>query len=81
MIRILAETAAGARSSRTPCMAVKRIVANIAVAEAEVDAARSFHGTVLGLDMVMHHGWIVTFAAAGAAAVPQISVASEGLYI
>lgn len=56
-------------------MAVKRIVANIA--SQQIDAARSFYGDILGMDVVMDHGWIVTFAAHGNAA-PQISIASEG---
>jgi catechol 2,3-dioxygenase-like lactoylglutathione lyase family enzyme len=41
-------------------MAVKRIVTNIA--SAQVDAARSFYGNVLGLEVVMDLGWILTFA-------------------
>jgi catechol 2,3-dioxygenase-like lactoylglutathione lyase family enzyme len=57
-------------------MAVRRIVANIA--SPQVDAARDFYGSVLGLEVVMDLGWIVTFAAPGVEAAPQISVASEG---
>ncbi|WP_376095724.1 VOC family protein [Roseomonas sp. CCTCC AB2023176] len=57
-------------------MAVKRIVANIAAAE--TGAARAFYGDVLGLDLVMDLGWIVTFAAASESAVPQVSIAAEG---
>ncbi|GJD95270.1 hypothetical protein OCOJLMKI_2481 [Methylobacterium iners] len=57
-------------------MAVKRIVTNIATAR--VDAARAFYGDVLGLELVMDEGWILTFAAAGASATPRISIASEG---
>lgn len=57
-------------------MAVRRIVANIA--SPQVDAARDFYGSVLGLEVVMDLGWIVTFAATGVEAAPQISVASEG---
>lgn len=56
-------------------MAVKRIVANIAAEDLE--RAKSFYADVLGLRVVMDHGWIITFAAA-ASAVPQISVAKEG---
>jgi catechol 2,3-dioxygenase-like lactoylglutathione lyase family enzyme len=56
-------------------MAVKRIVPNIA-AERVVDA-KAFYGDVLGLNLVMDHGWIVTFAAQAHAA-PQISFATEG---
>jgi catechol 2,3-dioxygenase-like lactoylglutathione lyase family enzyme len=57
-------------------MAVKRIVTNIA--SAQVNAARSFYGDVLGLEVVMDLGWILTFAAQDARAAPQISIASEG---
>ena len=57
-------------------MPVKRIVANIA--STEVDAARSFYGDVLGLEVVMDLGWILTFAAGDVTAAPQISIASEG---
>ncbi len=56
-------------------MAVQRIVLNIAaerLAEAE-----AFYGDLLGMEIVMDHGWIMTFASDGAAR-PQISVASEG---
>ncbi len=56
-------------------MAVKRIVANIAAAEVAV--AKAFYGDILGMDVVMDHGWIVTFAAAASAS-PQISIANEG---
>ncbi len=57
-------------------MTVHRIVANVA-AERVADA-RVFYADVLGLEIVMDHGWIVTFAATGASATPQLSVASEG---
>jgi len=56
-------------------MAVRRIVANIAATQ--VGAARAFYRDVLGMDVVMDMGWIVTFAA-DASAAPQISVAAEG---
>lgn len=56
-------------------MKVGRIVANFA--SADPAAARSFYEDVLGLELVMDHGWILTFAS-DAAARPQISVASEG---
>lgn len=56
-------------------MAVLRIVPNIA---AEDPAASSrFYRDLLGLEVVMDHGWIMTFAADGAMR-PQVSVASEG---
>jgi catechol 2,3-dioxygenase-like lactoylglutathione lyase family enzyme len=56
-------------------MVVKRIVANIAAER--VGDAKSFYADILGLRVAMDLGWIVTFAAAGAA-VPQISIAAEG---
>jgi catechol 2,3-dioxygenase-like lactoylglutathione lyase family enzyme len=39
-------------------MTVKRIVANIAAED--LSAAAVFYGDVLGLDLLMDHGWIVT---------------------
>lgn len=58
-------------------MTVRRIVATIAAADPA--QARAFYGDLFGLDVVMDHGWIVTYAApAPAPAAPQISVASEG---
>jgi catechol 2,3-dioxygenase-like lactoylglutathione lyase family enzyme len=56
-------------------MPVKRVVANIATDRFQ--DANAFYGDLLGLDLVMDHGWIQTFAGKGSAA-PQISVASEG---
>jgi catechol 2,3-dioxygenase-like lactoylglutathione lyase family enzyme len=56
-------------------MVVKRIVANIATDH--IDDAKAFYADILGLRLVMDHGWIKTFAAEGSAA-PQISVATEG---
>ena len=56
-------------------MEVKRIVANIAVDR--VEDARRFYCDVLGLEVVMDLGWIVTFTS-GSNAPVQISVASEG---
>jgi catechol 2,3-dioxygenase-like lactoylglutathione lyase family enzyme len=56
-------------------MAVKRIVANIETSS-PMDAT-AFYGDILGMEMAMDHGWIVTFASdAGARA--QVSFASEG---
>lgn len=57
-------------------MAVKRIIANIAAPQPEV--ARAFYGEILGLEAVMDHGWIVTFAAPEVLTGPQVSIASEG---
>lgn len=56
-------------------MAVRRIVANLQADNPE--AARAFYGELLALDVVMDHGWILTFAAKGAMT-PQLSVASQG---
>lgn len=56
-------------------MAVRRIVANIAAADPA--RGRAFYETLLGLKLVMDHGWIKTFASDGSAA-PQISFASQG---
>ena len=57
-------------------MTVKRIVPNIPVER--IEDAKSFYCDLLGMDIVMDHGWIVTFAAKGRTAMPQISVATEG---
>jgi catechol 2,3-dioxygenase-like lactoylglutathione lyase family enzyme len=56
-------------------VAVKRIVANIATEH--VGRAEAFYADILGLRLVMDHGWIRTFAA-DASAAPQISIAAEG---
>ncbi|WP_206455802.1 VOC family protein [Aurantimonas marina] len=56
-------------------MAVIRIVSNIAVESPE--AARNFYVELLGLEVVMDHGWIATLAGETRAA-PQLSVAYEG---
>lgn len=56
-------------------MTVRRIVANIATPDP--GKARAFYQELLGLEVVMDHGWIVTFADDGQAA-PQVSFASEG---
>lgn len=57
-------------------MAVKRIIANLAAPDPE--AGRSFYCDLLGLEAVMDHGWIVTFAAPATDGIPQVSIASEG---
>ena len=56
-------------------MTVRRIVANIAASN--IDAAKAFYGDILGMEVAMDHGWIVTFAT-GAHTTPQLSVATEG---
>jgi catechol 2,3-dioxygenase-like lactoylglutathione lyase family enzyme len=56
-------------------MAVKRIVMNVGADR--IEAAQAFYGDVLDMEIVMNHGWIVTFAAE-IHTTPQISVATEG---
>ncbi len=56
-------------------MSVRRIVPNLKVADPA--KAREFYGDLLGLDLVMDHGWIMTFAS-GEQMAPQVSFASEG---
>lgn len=56
-------------------MAVKRIVANIGATN--LAAAKAFYGGILGLDVVMDQGWIMTFASE-ASSNPQVSIATEG---
>ena len=56
-------------------MTVKRIVTNFATSD--VSKARSFYADVLGLEVAMDLGWIVTFASPAQMA-PQLSVAIEG---
>lgn len=56
-------------------MRVKRIVTNIAAAD--VSAASRFYCDVLQLDVLMDHGWIVTYGSPHMTPV-QISIATEG---
>lgn len=56
-------------------MKVKRIVANVAVSAPA--AARRFYGDVLGLDVLMDMGWIVTYGSRERAPA-QISFMTEG---
>ncbi|WP_159586347.1 VOC family protein [Chelativorans xinjiangense] len=56
-------------------MKVKRIVANIGTED--VAAAQRFYGDVLGLDVLMDHGWIVTYGTREEART-QVSFAVEG---
>lgn len=59
-------------------MKVNRIVANIAVPSPEaMQAAQHFYGELLGLDLLMDHGWIATYGNAAKMTV-QMSVATEG---
>jgi catechol 2,3-dioxygenase-like lactoylglutathione lyase family enzyme len=56
-------------------MKVKRIVANIATPD--VAKAKAFYRDILGLDLLMDHGWIATYGSDAKMSV-QISIASEG---
>jgi catechol 2,3-dioxygenase-like lactoylglutathione lyase family enzyme len=56
-------------------MVVRRIVANIPTSD--IERARPFYERVLGLKVVMNHGWIVTFASDGTM-IPQLSFATQG---
>lgn len=56
-------------------MKVKRIVANIATDN--VAAAAAFYRHLLGLELLMDHGWIATYGSTDTMPV-QISIASEG---
>lgn len=55
---------------------VKRIVLNIDTQK--IANAASFYKDVLGLDLMMDHGWIATYGAMGQKMDVQISFASEG---
>ena len=55
-------------------MKVNRIVANIAAHD--IAAAKRFYQDVLGLDLLMDHGWIATYGSTAAMSV-QISFASN----
>ncbi|GBG11207.1 glyoxalase [Paenibacillus agaridevorans] len=56
-------------------MKVKRIVANINTKD--IAAAKTFYQDVLGLDLMMDHGWIRTYGSNEEMSV-QISIASQG---
>lgn len=56
-------------------MTVRRIIANIDTRD--IAAARRFYGDVLGLDLLMDHGWIATYGSDETMAV-QISFAEQG---
>jgi catechol 2,3-dioxygenase-like lactoylglutathione lyase family enzyme len=57
-------------------MAVLRIVANIATPNPE--KAHAFYNELLGLDLAMDFGWILTFTAQERQVKPQVSVMTEG---
>lgn len=56
-------------------MQVKRIMAIIAAED--VAAAECFYQDILGLDVLMDHGWIRTYGSSQKMSV-QVSIASEG---
>jgi lactoylglutathione lyase len=56
-------------------MKVQRIVANIETHD--FDAADAFYRGVLGLDVVMDHGWLRTYASTSRMTV-QVSFATQG---
>ncbi|MFJ2993268.1 VOC family protein [Pandoraea sp. NPDC087047] len=59
-------------------MKVNRIVANIAAPSPQaLQAAQRFYGDLLGLDLLMDHGWIATYGNASTMSV-QVSLATEG---
>lgn len=65
-------------------MIVKRIVANVAATESDMAKVRAFYEDLLGLEVFMNHGWIMTLAPITATAaqqtpsLPQISVTTQG---
>lgn len=56
-------------------MKVKRIVANIETTD--VSAAKRFYQDILGLDLLMDHGWIATYGLQDHMSI-QVSFAGEG---
>jgi catechol 2,3-dioxygenase-like lactoylglutathione lyase family enzyme len=56
-------------------MKVKRIVANIATED--VAKAKRFYGDILGLDVLMDHGWLATYGSDAKMTV-QVGIATEG---
>lgn len=56
-------------------MKVRRIVANVQTADPA--AVAGFYREVLGLDLLMDHGWIVTYGTDGTMPL-QVSFATEG---
>lgn len=56
-------------------MRVKRIVANIEAKN--LSLAKKFYEKILGLDLLMDHGWIATYGSTAKMTI-QLSVAQEG---
>src|SRR5262249_51222059 len=57
-------------------MVIKRIVPNISARD--LTKPRQFYCDILGLDIAMDLGWIVTFASSNEMTTPQLSIAVEG---
>lgn len=58
-------------------MKVKRVVANFATEKENLQQARAFYQNILGLDLLMDHGWIQTYGSQTPMNI-QVSFASEG---
>lgn len=56
-------------------MKVKRIMSNMATSD--LDKAKSFYGDILGLELLMDHGWFRTYGSDASMTV-QVSFGSEG---
>lgn len=56
-------------------MKIKRIVSNLQTPN--LDGADAFYKDLLGLDLIMDHGWIRTYGASSKMTV-QVSLATEG---
>jgi catechol 2,3-dioxygenase-like lactoylglutathione lyase family enzyme len=54
---------------------VRRIVANIETQD--IAAARRFYGDILGLEVIMDHGWLTTYGSEATMSL-QVSFASQG---
>jgi len=63
------------KGNREGIMRVKRIVANIE--SRDPSSAGEFYKKILGLDLLMDHGWIRTYGSTEKMGV-QVSIASEG---
>ncbi|QEM82997.1 VOC family protein [Halomonas binhaiensis] len=56
-------------------MKVKRIMSNIATSD--LDKAKAFYGDILGLELIMDHGWFQTYGS-DATMKAQVSFGNEG---
>jgi catechol 2,3-dioxygenase-like lactoylglutathione lyase family enzyme len=57
------------------CMKVKRIMSNVATSD--LKKAKAFYGDILGLELIMDHGWFQTYGS-GATMTVQVSFGTEG---